>query len=190
MIGCTCFDLSYGFELISSLVRLFGSLGLLFSYLTLFLPPYPCNCLPFFTGLGMLVQELIHLPGGAAFGENNPLKAVQTVPIEGWVQIITFISLYELATFKRTYEKGADLGFDPMGMNSPEMQLKEVKNGRLVSSWFTYPLFVSLGLFWLSDYRLSPYSSFVYSFSTGNDRIHCKFKLLFAFCLPIWVCFS
>lgn len=81
--------------------------------------------------LGMLVQEFVQLPGGPAFGNTNPLKAAQAVPVEGWIQIITFISLVELATFKRTYEKGADLGFDPLGMNSPENQLKEVKNGRL-----------------------------------------------------------
>lgn len=48
--------------------------------------------------LGMIVQEFIHLPGGAAFSESNPIKAVYTVPIEGWVQILTVISIVELAT--------------------------------------------------------------------------------------------
>lgn len=81
--------------------------------------------------LGMLVQEFVHLPGGKAFSESNPLKACQAVPIEGWVQIIAAISIYELATFKRTYEKGADLGFDPLNKNDASMALKEVKNGRL-----------------------------------------------------------
>lgn len=81
--------------------------------------------------LGMLAQEFVHLPGGPAFSETNPLKAAQVVPIEGWIQIIAAISIIELATFKRTYEKGADLGFDPLGKSSPEMELKEVKNGRL-----------------------------------------------------------
>lgn len=80
--------------------------------------------------LGMLVQEFVHLPA-AQFSESNPIKAAQTVPVEGWVQIITAISLIELATFKRTYEKGADLGFDPLGKKDSTMELKEVKNGRL-----------------------------------------------------------
>lgn len=84
--------------------------------------------------LGMLVQELVHLPA-ASFGEANPLKAIYTTPVEGWVQIITFICIVELASFKATYDTGADLGFDPMGMGKPgkldELKLKEVKNGRL-----------------------------------------------------------
>lgn len=80
--------------------------------------------------LGFLVQELIHLPD-PAFSEANPLKAIYSVPVEGWVQIIVAISVIELATFKRTYESGADLGFDPLGMGKPgaieELKLKEVK---------------------------------------------------------------
>lgn len=83
---------------------------------------------------GMLVQEFVHLPN-AMFSESNPLKAIYAVPIEGWVQIITVICIIELASFKRTYEKGGDLGFDPLGMgkggNYRELQLKELKNGRL-----------------------------------------------------------
>jgi hypothetical protein len=81
--------------------------------------------------LGMLVQEFVHLPGGAAFGEANPLKAVAAVPVEGWVQILITISLVELATFKATYAAGPKYGWDPLGMGSPEMEVKEVKNGRL-----------------------------------------------------------
>ena len=53
--------------------------------------------------LGMLVQELIQLPGGAAFSETNPLKAIYSVPVEGWIQILTFISIVELVTFKQTF---------------------------------------------------------------------------------------
>jgi Chlorophyll A-B binding protein len=79
----------------------------------------------------MLVQEFVHLPGGTAFSEGNPVKAVAAVPVEGWIQIITTISIIELATFKRTYEKGADLGFDPLGKKNFEMEVKEVKNARL-----------------------------------------------------------
>lgn len=83
--------------------------------------------------LGMLVQELFHLPN-SMFSESNPLKAIYVVPVEGWVQIITVICIVELATFKQTYETGADLGFDPLGMGSKDteaLQLKELKNGRL-----------------------------------------------------------
>lgn len=70
----------------------------------------------------------MHLPN-PAFGESNPLKAIHSVPIEGWVQIITVISLVELASFNRTYTSGADLGFDPLGMgaNDNTMKLREVK---------------------------------------------------------------
>lgn len=84
--------------------------------------------------LGMLVQEIVHLPN-SAFAEPNPLKAIYAVPVEGWVQIITVICIVELASFKATFETGADLGFDPLNMGKPgmmdELKLKEVKNGRL-----------------------------------------------------------
>lgn len=89
--------------------------------------------------LGFIVQELVHLPG-PMFQEANPFKAIYTVPIEGWAQILVVISLVELATFKSTYESGADLGFDPMGMGKPSdmpaLQLKELKNGRLAMMAF------------------------------------------------------
>lgn len=84
--------------------------------------------------LGMLVQELVHLPS-PQFAEPNFLKAIYAVPVEGWVQIITIISIIELASFKKTYETGADLGFDPLGMGKGSsldaLKLKEVKNARL-----------------------------------------------------------
>jgi hypothetical protein len=74
------------------------------------------------------VQDLVHLPGGPAFSEANPIKAIAAVPVEGWIQIIVAICLVELATFKTTYESGATLGFDPMGMGKDSsMALKEIK---------------------------------------------------------------
>eukprot|EP00168_Porphyra_purpurea_P008309 TRINITY_DN204_c0_g1_i1.p3 TRINITY_DN204_c0_g1~~TRINITY_DN204_c0_g1_i1.p3 ORF type:complete len:114 (+),score=40.88 TRINITY_DN204_c0_g1_i1:470-811(+) len=62
------------------------------------------------------------------------LDAIYQIPLAGWVQILTFISLIELATFKMVYDpsrRAGDLGFDPLKMDSPAMRLKEVKNGRL-----------------------------------------------------------
>lgn len=75
------------------------------------------------------MQEFVHLPGGAAFSESNPIKAIYAVPVEGWIQILLAISLVELATFRKTYKSGADLEFDPMGMGAKDssMRLKEVK---------------------------------------------------------------
>lgn len=83
--------------------------------------------------LGMLVQEFVHLPN-QMFAEPNPLKAIYAVPVEGWIQILIAITIVELATFKATFEKGGDLGFDPLGMGKGDVEalkLKELKNGRL-----------------------------------------------------------
>lgn len=83
--------------------------------------------------LGMLVQELVHLPSDL-FAEPNPIKAIYTVPVEGWIQILLAITIVELVTFKTTFVTGGDLGFDPLGMGSKDMELmkvKEIKNARL-----------------------------------------------------------
>jgi hypothetical protein len=88
-----------------------------------------CVC----SSVGMIVQDLVHLPGGPAFSESNPLAAVSAVPIEGWVQILIAISLFELATFKSVYTSaGGDLGFNPLNLKvDDKVRLQEVKNGRL-----------------------------------------------------------
>lgn len=83
--------------------------------------------------VGMLVQEFVHLPS-PMFSESNPLKAIYTVPVEGWVQILVAITIVELITFKQTYGPGPFYDFDPLGMAKKDMrewQLKELKNGRL-----------------------------------------------------------
>lgn len=85
--------------------------------------------------LGIVVQELIQLPG-RYFSEKNPLKAIYSVPIEGWIQIILFISIIELATFKRTYtSEPGDYGFDPLKLSRSRdfetLRLSELKHSRL-----------------------------------------------------------
>lgn len=84
--------------------------------------------------LGMVVQEFVHLPN-VLYSEPNPLKAIYSVPVIGWIQIITVICLIELVTFKKTYTSGADLGFDPLNMGTSDKikqyKVNEVKNGRL-----------------------------------------------------------
>lgn len=84
--------------------------------------------------VGMLVQEFVHLPN-PMFAEPNPIKAIYSVPVEGWIQILAFISVVELATFKTTYETMGDYGFDPLGMGKEDkladLKLKELKNARL-----------------------------------------------------------
>jgi len=83
--------------------------------------------------LGWLVAEFVHLPA-KQFSNPVALDAIYQIPVAGWVQILTFVSLIELATFKMVYDpsrRAGDLGFDPLKMDSPAMRLKEVKNGRL-----------------------------------------------------------
>jgi Chlorophyll A-B binding protein len=88
-------------------------------------------CPSIFT-VGMIVQDFVHLPGGPAFSESNPIAAIYAIPVEGWVQILTAVSLVELATFKKTYTSGGDLGFNPLKLKVDDsMRLKELKNGRL-----------------------------------------------------------
>ncbi|GJD07714.1 Fucoxanthin-chlorophyll a-c binding protein, chloroplastic [Galdieria sulphuraria] len=88
--------------------------------------------------LGYITQEFFHLPGDV-FNEKHALAAIHKVPIEGWIQIILFISLVEIATFRTTFSfdrEPGDFGFDPLGLaKSPQLrrryQESEIRNGRL-----------------------------------------------------------
>jgi hypothetical protein len=88
--------------------------------------------------LGYVAQEFIHLPGDI-FNERHALAAIHKVPLEGWIQIILFISLIEIATFRTTFSfdrEPGDFGFDPLGLGkSPQLrrryQESEIRNGRL-----------------------------------------------------------
>eukprot|EP00171_Calliarthron_tuberculosum_P013163 IDg13163t1 len=82
--------------------------------------------------VGILVQEFVHLPG-AMHAESNPLRAITTAPVEGWIQILLFITIVELVTFKKSFSKeGATYGFDPLGLGKDgKWATAEVINGRL-----------------------------------------------------------
>eukprot|EP00184_Porphyridium_aerugineum_P008034 CAMPEP_0184692100 /NCGR_PEP_ID=MMETSP0313-20130426/718_1 /TAXON_ID=2792 /ORGANISM="Porphyridium aerugineum, Strain SAG 1380-2" /LENGTH=202 /DNA_ID=CAMNT_0027149907 /DNA_START=146 /DNA_END=754 /DNA_ORIENTATION=- len=91
--------------------------------------------------LGWIVQEVVHLPGDV-FSEKHAIAAIYKVPYAGWVQIIAFICLCELVTFKANYDEtsapGA-YGFDPMGLGKSDyekLRLNEIKNGRLAMIGF------------------------------------------------------
>ena len=74
---------------------------------------------------------------------SNALLAQQEVPVEVWSQIAIFVTIVEGLRSQIIFKPDAvpgDHGFDPLGFkqkfaNSPaalkEMQLKELKNGRL-----------------------------------------------------------
>uniref|UniRef100_A0A7S1TAP5 Uncharacterized protein n=1 Tax=Compsopogon caeruleus TaxID=31354 RepID=A0A7S1TAP5_9RHOD len=91
--------------------------------------------------LGWIVQELVQLPG-AMHSETHAIAAIYKAPVEAWWQIIAFMSLCELATFKATYDSSSTpgaYGFDPMGLGKSDfsrMQLAEIKNGRLAMMGF------------------------------------------------------
>mmetsp|Transcript_4826 Transcript_4826/g.8425 ORF Transcript_4826/g.8425 Transcript_4826/m.8425 type:complete len:203 (-) Transcript_4826:31-639(-) len=86
--------------------------------------------------LGWIVQEIVHLPGDV-FSEKHALEAIYKVPMAGWWQIIAFISLIELVTFKKNYDDSepGSYGFDPLNLGKPgtldKYKLAELKNGRL-----------------------------------------------------------
>lgn len=96
---------------------------------------------------GWVVQQFVHLPG-EIYSEPNPLKAILTVPLASQIQIFGLIASIELASLDYTYtaEEPWKLGFDPLNFSKGksaaelrDLQLKEIKNGRLamiaVSPW-------------------------------------------------------
>lgn len=81
--------------------------------------------------VGMMVQSVVHLPG-AMHAEANPIKAIYTMNVEGWIQIITAICIVELATFNKTFESGENLSWDPLGLGKDGKWVEaEIYNGRL-----------------------------------------------------------
>eukprot|EP00189_Rhodosorus_marinus_P012800 CAMPEP_0184738274 /NCGR_PEP_ID=MMETSP0315-20130426/968_1 /TAXON_ID=101924 /ORGANISM="Rhodosorus marinus, Strain UTEX LB 2760" /LENGTH=203 /DNA_ID=CAMNT_0027205919 /DNA_START=99 /DNA_END=710 /DNA_ORIENTATION=+ len=83
--------------------------------------------------LGFVVQGIIHLPG-PYFSETNPIAAIYKIPIEGWFQIIAFISAIELATFKKNYDGSppGDYNFDPLNLAKDTATLEKYKENEIV----------------------------------------------------------
>lgn len=87
--------------------------------------------------VGFVLQQYVHI----LCPESNPLKAITTLGYGPNLQILSFIGVIELATWKKTFSpegKPGDLGFDPLKMSVGKsdvaiknMQLKEIKNGRV-----------------------------------------------------------
>jgi len=116
---------------------------------------------------GYMVQEFVSLPSYPGYSA-NPVEAFSSVPAEGLLQIVAFISWLEVVGNKGKYSMTdmfeddrapGDLGFDPLkfGDNSAtraRLELAELKNGRLAMLAFSgmihqtfvtgKPLFASL----------------------------------------------
>merc|ERR1719231_497868 len=117
---------------------------------------------------GYMAQEFFSLPSYPGYSP-NPIEAVSSVPPEGLLQIVAFVSWLEIVSNKGKFsmsdmfEDGrapGDLGFDPLkfGDNTAtraRLELAELKNGRLAMLAFSgmihqtfvtgKPLFASLG---------------------------------------------
>jgi hypothetical protein len=91
--------------------------------------------------VGLIVPSFIRL-GGPYYDSANPIEAASKVPVEAWAQILLTIGLIEFFSnagkmtmddmFSDSSRVPGKLGFDPLKMGgSSEMELKELKNGRL-----------------------------------------------------------
>ena len=97
-----------------------------------------------------MVQEFFSLPAYPGYSP-NPVEAVSSVPAEGLLQIVAFLSWVEISSNKgkfsmtTMFEDGrapGDLGFDPLkfGENKEtraRLELAELKNGRLAMLAFS-----------------------------------------------------
>jgi len=100
---------------------------------------------------GYIAQELFGLPAYPGYSP-NPVEAFNSVPGEGLLQIVIFISWLEVIGNKGKYtmmdmfedpaRKPGDLGFDPLkfGENTAtreRLEMAELKNGRLAMLAFS-----------------------------------------------------
>jgi len=100
--------------------------------------------------LGYVFPNIAHFPGNEALGMDvfanmNPLEAVKTVPVAGWLQILVAIGFIEKYHIEKLLEGSAGTGDIGLGQKSSwnpfgfsyseeeyaEKQLQELKNGRL-----------------------------------------------------------
>ena len=94
--------------------------------------------------VGFIVPEFIRVPGEAYSFEAIPrvIDAHDALPesmiqIFGWISFLEAVSFPALANMNEFDRKPGDFGFDPLNLypkdeaKQKEMQLKELKNGRL-----------------------------------------------------------
>lgn len=86
--------------------------------------------------VGFIVQQYVHF----RIDESDPIKTITELGFGPNLQILSFIGVIELATWDKTFtgETAGDLGFDPLMLSKGkseaqmnDLQLKEIKNGRL-----------------------------------------------------------
>lgn len=85
--------------------------------------------------VGFILQQYVHI----RLDQADPLKTVTELGFGPNLQILSFIGVIELATWDKTFgDSAGDLGFDPLKLSKgkseaqmEDLQLKEIKNGRL-----------------------------------------------------------